>query len=242
MQSRYYNPEVGRFLNADALISTGQGLLGNNMFAYCNNNPCNKADDGGHCSFFLFFKMDCFKALCPTSQCYNPDAPSIVVIYDGRASGKPFPSTDRGDGGFQHQGQELVSRLSSCGDVTGYSYATMDEFVEIWNGLSGSYDAIYILGHGEAGKFNARGGSLQDSGSQYSYSCLNKVNVAEMTLYMCNGDTWTQGHASTAYNFANLTGAKVHAVRNGKLNFTWYNCFPYMSPKYYGKWTTTCLT
>ena len=39
LQSRYYDPSLGRFLNADALVSTGQGLLGNNMFAYCLNNP-----------------------------------------------------------------------------------------------------------------------------------------------------------------------------------------------------------
>lgn len=31
LQSRYYDPELGRFLNADVLVSTGQGLLGNNM-------------------------------------------------------------------------------------------------------------------------------------------------------------------------------------------------------------------
>ena len=48
MQSRYYNPETGRFLNADALTSTGQGLLGNNMFAYCYNSPVNKADNSGY--------------------------------------------------------------------------------------------------------------------------------------------------------------------------------------------------
>ena len=38
LQSRYYDPAVGRFINADALVSTGQGLLGNNMFAYCLND------------------------------------------------------------------------------------------------------------------------------------------------------------------------------------------------------------
>ena len=47
MQSRYYNPEVGRFINADALISTGQGMLGNNMFAYCRNNPVCRKDITG---------------------------------------------------------------------------------------------------------------------------------------------------------------------------------------------------
>ena len=48
LQSRYYNPEIGRFINADMFVSTGQGLLGNNMFAYCNNSPvCNKDSVGG---------------------------------------------------------------------------------------------------------------------------------------------------------------------------------------------------
>ena len=47
LQSRYYNPTTGRFLNADILVSTGQGLLGNNMFAYCLNNPANYSDPSG---------------------------------------------------------------------------------------------------------------------------------------------------------------------------------------------------
>ena len=47
IQSRYYNPETGRFLNADGYVSTGQGLLGNNMFTYCGNNPVNMADYSG---------------------------------------------------------------------------------------------------------------------------------------------------------------------------------------------------
>lgn len=37
VQSKYYNPEWGRFINADAMISTGQGLLSHNMYAYCEN-------------------------------------------------------------------------------------------------------------------------------------------------------------------------------------------------------------
>ncbi len=47
LQSRYYNPERGRFINADSLATTGQGLLGNNMFAYCNNNPVIHQDSSG---------------------------------------------------------------------------------------------------------------------------------------------------------------------------------------------------
>ena len=52
LQSRYYDPTLGRFINADNYPSTGQGLLGNNMFAYCNNNPVVAADPSGE-AFFL---------------------------------------------------------------------------------------------------------------------------------------------------------------------------------------------
>ena len=38
---------MGRFINADNYPSTGQGLLGNNMFAYCNNNPVTYCDPDG---------------------------------------------------------------------------------------------------------------------------------------------------------------------------------------------------
>ena len=38
---------MGRFLNADVLISTEPGLLGNNQFAYCCSNPVNRADPTG---------------------------------------------------------------------------------------------------------------------------------------------------------------------------------------------------
>ena len=47
LQSRYYDPEIGRFINADSYASTGQGILGNNMFAYCGNNPVNYCDPAG---------------------------------------------------------------------------------------------------------------------------------------------------------------------------------------------------
>ena len=47
LNSRYYDPETGRFLNADGYASTGQGIIGCNMFVYCNNNPVNRVDPDG---------------------------------------------------------------------------------------------------------------------------------------------------------------------------------------------------
>lgn len=48
LQSRYYDPIVKRFINDDSFASTGQGFLGYNMFAYCNNNPATGADYTGN--------------------------------------------------------------------------------------------------------------------------------------------------------------------------------------------------
>ena len=47
LQSRYYDPQIGRFINADGLASTGQGILGCNMFAYCGNEPVGGSDPSG---------------------------------------------------------------------------------------------------------------------------------------------------------------------------------------------------
>ena len=47
LQTRFYDPSVGRFISADAYVSTGQGILGNNMFAYCGNNPVLNVDMQG---------------------------------------------------------------------------------------------------------------------------------------------------------------------------------------------------
>ena len=48
LQSRYYNPFTGRFLNADIYCDTGTDTtLSTNMFAYCENNPINKSDQTG---------------------------------------------------------------------------------------------------------------------------------------------------------------------------------------------------
>ncbi len=47
LKSRYYDPAVKRFINTDGYVSTGQGVLGNNMFAYCGNNPICRSDNSG---------------------------------------------------------------------------------------------------------------------------------------------------------------------------------------------------
>ena len=70
---------MGRFINADVYASTGQGLLGCNMFAYCNNNPVNNEDPSGH-SFISAIKETINKT------CAAVAAASYSIIYNGKAN------------------------------------------------------------------------------------------------------------------------------------------------------------
>lgn len=48
LQSRYYDPFTGRFINADFVIETN--TLNNNIFAFCRNNSVNRVDKTGTAS------------------------------------------------------------------------------------------------------------------------------------------------------------------------------------------------
>ena len=57
LQSRYYDPAICRFINADEYSDTDDGLLGFNMFAYCLNNPMNRTDSNGNWSLSNLAKV-----------------------------------------------------------------------------------------------------------------------------------------------------------------------------------------
>ena len=48
VSSCYYDPEIGRFINADSQLNAKDGILGYNLFAYCNNNPIMYSDPSSH--------------------------------------------------------------------------------------------------------------------------------------------------------------------------------------------------
>ena len=85
LQSRYYDPEVGRFLNADALVLTAFGLVGINQFVYCINNPIRYHDSNGN---------------MPEEDCVTGD-PEEILFPDKDAVGAPTGTGMANSGGSQ---------------------------------------------------------------------------------------------------------------------------------------------
>ena len=59
LNSRYYNPEIGRFINADDIdyLGADSSPLSYNLFAYCLNNPVNRFDVNGNWSMPNWLKV-----------------------------------------------------------------------------------------------------------------------------------------------------------------------------------------
>ena len=59
LNSRYYDPAMRRFINADDIdfLGADEGLLGYNLFAYCLNDPVNRTDDSGNLSIKNWIKI-----------------------------------------------------------------------------------------------------------------------------------------------------------------------------------------
>ncbi len=63
LNSRYYNPSWGRFLNADNILGANDDILSYNLYLYISNNHINNSDPSGHGS--LRKKLGKFLAKIP---------------------------------------------------------------------------------------------------------------------------------------------------------------------------------
>ena len=55
LESRYYDPETARFINAD---EASYALFVSNIYTYCYNNPVNISDSSGHWGVLIKWKTD----------------------------------------------------------------------------------------------------------------------------------------------------------------------------------------
>ena len=147
LQSRYYDSELGRFINADSYASTGQGVLGNNMFTYCNNNPVVFKDETGH-------------ALKPNTVAINDggykeidthvdDYPLSIDL----ANRQPTPESDetvistiRRNGYYTYDPYSGVSCLLALGGLAALLTPFVGDEIAWWGAFCKAVTCVGILG------------------------------------------------------------------------------------------------
>ena len=120
LQSRYYDPEMGRFINADAYTSTGQGILGNNMFVYCNNNPVILTDSSG----------------CAACVCINDEVDMLDAPWRNAGGG----------GGSSFRRTKNIYTQEKLVDVLSALYNSLELSIGVGLGYYGSCDIIDLVG------------------------------------------------------------------------------------------------
>lgn len=89
LQSRYYDPVVGRFINSDSNFSN------NNLFMYCANNPINAIDPDGHHLKYLWLDDLCQavdELLACASNTVFGKAAQIQSFYDPQGAAELWSS------------------------------------------------------------------------------------------------------------------------------------------------------
>ncbi len=119
LKSRYYNPEVGRFINPDVFATTDvDGVLSANMFAYCENNPIRNSDSSG--------------------ALFGLDAASVIIGAATGAITSLIGGIAAGDTGLELLGDVGIGALSGAvGGVIGSAItATYDTYKCYKEGVS----------------------------------------------------------------------------------------------------------
>ena len=151
LNSRYYNPEFGRFISADGLIDN-RGATSRNLFAYCGNNPVNRSDLSG-----LFWKEigNWFKRISTKIEEYlTPSniygstvggasivAPALGAALVGGIKNSPRPN-NIGAGTYAKQCAKEISSVSKISkgaskilSVAAYGAAIIDVGVGVYDNI-----------------------------------------------------------------------------------------------------------
>lgn len=140
LNSRYYDPNIGRFLNADDIVNLQYALLGNdiskNLYAYCLNNPVNKTDPNGNMAVKLLNALKFVYA--ELSIDLDSIIGSVVLILNGGGIFTAF-----------HETAQLVAakRLNKMGYKTTLEYKVSGVGEADIYATKGSNKYIYEVKH-----------------------------------------------------------------------------------------------
>jgi len=123
LQSRYYDPTTCRFVNADGYVSTGQGMNGNNMFSYCNNNPVNCSDSSGQFWGFVVGGILVVGLAFALSGCSSEPEPTHLPYKTADEAAMAFANSTYSSSQYIRHEYGTVIYSTTTNGATTYDYA-----------------------------------------------------------------------------------------------------------------------
>ena len=199
VSSRYYDPEVGRFISADTtdvLTALPTALTDKNLYAYCDNNPVMRKDSSG-----AFWET----------------AIDIVSLCASVAEVMENPADPWAWAGLVGDALDLVPFVTGVGELTKVAKVTVkavdnsDDVIKATRRLAksdgikkftGSYEIMFKSGKNYTGK----GGLYRSTVSARFRSVKNKDRVTSIS--------WTPSSNSRNAFIAEYNLMKKRSVRN----------------------------
>lgn len=175
LNSRYYNPEIGRFINADGYISTGQNTLGQNMFAYALNNPMRYFDLMGYDVYALYGRV---------SYGVGIESQYIEVVYYWDDAGNTACFTTEGVAlSLEFNPSDYVCSASAAGGMYWiWGYDTIEEYLNAEFNLSVSGSAFHVEGTAIITEKGCVGAGVGVTTSSASISATGSNNPSKQTV------------------------------------------------------------
>ena len=102
LNTRYYSPDMYRFINADGYVQTGQSVLDKNMFAYCLNSPVCSKDSNGN-----------FAITITSSTAITIAVVFVVFVVFCMVAYKSYPALKSATGAIYDSVSSSVSKASA---------------------------------------------------------------------------------------------------------------------------------
>ena len=195
LQSRYYDPTVGRFISADVLLSTGQGVLGHNCYAYCLGNPVNMTDDGGCAA------RDLTQVSAEGAAGYPvPDPPKVIVLT--------LPE-------FENDSLRCIHKKLGCSksDMRVITFSSSDEFEKEWEKLCNPSVIVIINAHGSSSSIGFSYDGFVTKEQVFSLKC---APMKSLVLLCCDCGRIDDASDNIANAFASIVDVPVYAA-DGKV-------------------------